>query len=264
MGGNIREAGILDPFLAPAVINARLTDKVLSYTIFGNNPDVDTLVEEDVIDTGGDYQYITTAGAMSIVSASANDNPGGSGLGSIFILGLDENWDLQTEEIDLDGITPVVTTKTWIRIMLMYGYNKNLADSAPNTVAAGIITGSIGGTTQATILAGRTSAAMALFTVPRGYTGSVSLVYISGSQNDNFIVRFQSRLPGFTFTSGNDLEVAQGQFVSVQFDPRTGNLKEKSDLKARAQAITNNAQVRVNFTITLIKNDYLQTLSNSF
>lgn len=258
-----REIGILDPFLAPAVFNTRLNDKVLSYTVFGNNPDVDPGVQEDVVDVGGNYTYVATPGPLSLVSASANDNPSGSGLGSVYILGLDANWDLQEEVIDLNGITPVVTTNSWLRVMVMYGFTPALAVTNPNAVAAGNITGSIGGTTQVTILAGNSSAQMALFTIPRNYTGSVSLVYISGGTNDNFIVRFGSRAQGSTFVSGNDLEVAAGQFINVQFDPRTGNLAERSDLKARAQAITNNASVRVNFTITLIRNDYLKSLSES-
>ena len=258
-----RDVGILDPFLAPSVINAKLNDKVLSYTIFGNNPDVDIATEEDVIDTGGDFLYPAGADVLSVVSAAAGDNPAGPGLGTLYILGLDENWDLQEDTLDLNGITPVQTTTQWIRIYFIYGFTPALTVSNPNAKAAGNITATVGGTLQATILLGNTSSRNCVFTIPRNYTGFVSLVYISGKTGDNFIVRFQTRVQGSTFISGNDLEVAAGQFINVQFDPRTGNITERSDLKARAIAVTNNAAVRINFTITLIRNDYLQTLSES-
>lgn len=259
----IRELGILDPFIAPSVINSKRSDKALSFTIFGNNPQVSTAAQEDVIDIGGDYTYVTTPGPLSIVSAAAGDNPAGTGLGTVYIAGLDENWDLQEATIDLNGVTPVVTTEQWIRIFYIYGFTPALSASNPNVVAAGAITASIGGTTQATILLGNTSSGNALFTVPRGYTGFVSLIYVSGAANDNFVARFQARAPGSTFIAGNDIEIASGQFVAVEYDPRTGNLSERTDIKVRAQAITQNAAVRVTFTITLIQNDYLQSLSES-
>jgi len=71
----------------------------------------------------------TTGEQMSIVSTSASDGVGGTGIREIHIHYLDVNLDPQFETITMNGLTPVLTVATDIRFiqcahMTAYGTNK--------------------------------------------------------------------------------------------------------------------------------------------
>lgn len=58
-----------------------------------------------------------TGYTLYFASSSTEDNSGGTGATKVFISGLDGNWLEQTEEITLNGQTPVATTKdNWLRV----------------------------------------------------------------------------------------------------------------------------------------------------
>ena len=53
--------------------------------------------------------------AMEIFSDDTEDNPAGTGMGNMRLIGLDTDGLEQEEDIALDGTTPVVTQQTWTR-----------------------------------------------------------------------------------------------------------------------------------------------------
>ena len=58
---------------------------------------------------------------LYIASTNVNDTALGTGARKVFLQGLDNNWKEQSEEITLNGQTPVATTKTnWLRINKMF------------------------------------------------------------------------------------------------------------------------------------------------
>jgi len=67
------------------------------------------------------YTYLTTASAMRVVSSSAQDGAGGTGLLTLRLIGLDANFAEIEEDITLNGVTPVISTKSFIRIFRAYG-----------------------------------------------------------------------------------------------------------------------------------------------
>ena len=82
---------------------------------FGYNTDVDTGTEI-IASWGGTYQFITVGETISIVSTSTADDDGGTGVNSIVVYGVDENWDAQIVVYTMDGTTPVVSAESWIGI----------------------------------------------------------------------------------------------------------------------------------------------------
>lgn len=84
---------------------------------FGRNTDIDTAtVPEDLWGGGGLYTGIpTSAETIEVFSSDANDTSGGSGARTIQLIGLDANWESQTETLTLNGTTPVTTSGTWLR-----------------------------------------------------------------------------------------------------------------------------------------------------
>jgi len=85
---------------------------------FGYNEDIDTGTEV-LASWGGTFTPLLTATTLSIVSTDATDDIAGTGAQKLVIIGVDENRNAQTEIIDMDGLTPVVTTSQWLGINRM-------------------------------------------------------------------------------------------------------------------------------------------------
>ena len=85
------------------------------FTALGTNLDVDTGTAEIIRPSGGTgLPFRTAASTISVVSASASDALAGIGGRVLRIYGLDSSYLSITEDINLDGTTPVVTTKSFI------------------------------------------------------------------------------------------------------------------------------------------------------
>ena len=111
---------------------------------------------EGLTGAGGNYPFPASAGTISVVSASASDTAV-----TMLITGLDASFLPQTESVTLTGTTPVVTTKSFLRI------NK-VETTAGNAV--GNVTFTRGATVIAQVNAGIGNTQMAVYTVPAGYT----------------------------------------------------------------------------------------------
>jgi len=143
---------------------------------FGRNTAVDTS-GEDIWDGGGIYDFPDVASIMNVKSTSAEDGAGTlTGAIDIRIQGLDENYDFITEDVIMNGIVDVPTTKTFIRVfragVLNAGSNLiNVGDITITSVAEAIIVA------QITSDKGQTN--MALYTIPRGHIGFLKKWYAS-------------------------------------------------------------------------------------
>ena len=82
---------------------------------FGYNLDSD-IGTEVVASWGGTFTPLTTATTISIVSTSANDVTGGTGTNTVVVYGIDADRNEVIEVINMNGLTPVVTTSTWLGI----------------------------------------------------------------------------------------------------------------------------------------------------
>ena len=92
---------------------------VTTWNKWGYNPDIDTASEEVIASFGGTYTPPTSPTTLTLSSSSGNDTSlggGGTGARTILITGIDENRNTQTQTISLQGVTPVVTTTTWLGI----------------------------------------------------------------------------------------------------------------------------------------------------
>lgn len=134
---------------------------------FGRAPSADTTYRT-IWDGNGATSYSgfdVAAGALSVVSASANDAAAGTGMRTMRVEGLDANYALQTEDFTLNGTTPVAGALTFLRVFRAYGLT-----GGSGQTNAGNITVSRGGTTVAIIEAGYGQTSMAVYTVPAGLT----------------------------------------------------------------------------------------------
>ncbi len=144
---------------------------------FGRNPSVGT-TSEDIWSVGGVRVDPPTAAVVSIASTDAADTLLGTGCRVVQLFGVDANYIFIEDVVELDGTTPVTSTKLFLRV------NTALVYSAGSTFGnEGGITGSIGGNAQFIISPpspglthGRGVAQGVHFTVPMGFTAYVEQV----------------------------------------------------------------------------------------
>lgn len=122
---------------------------------------------DDVWEGGGAYPLQAAATKLEILSASANDAAAGTGARTFTIQGLDTNFNQISETITMNGVTPVQSANSYIRVNSL-----SIASSGSGQVNAGDVTLRVtgAGATQAIARAGYGFAKQCVFTVPNGFT----------------------------------------------------------------------------------------------
>ena len=135
---------------------------------FGRNADIDTNSDpEDVWDAGGAYPWPTAAAAMTIVSASSDDDSDGTGARTVRLFGLDADFAEIQEDVTLNGEDAVTLANSYYRIHRGFALT-----AGSGGVNAGALTIAQAGTTVAQIGAGNGQTLMAIYTIPSGYSAS--------------------------------------------------------------------------------------------
>lgn len=140
---------------------------------FGKNEDIDSgSVPETIWTAGGVYPFQSSTFQLEVLSSDPNDDAGDTGARTLQIQGLrGAGWDQATEDITLDGVTPVTTTITdWIRVSRVF-----LLTAGSSQVNEGVITARLagGGATQAQIAVGQGQTQQAIFSTPGGTKSAI-------------------------------------------------------------------------------------------
>lgn len=135
-----------------------------SFRKFGTNPAVG-VGREDIWGAGGVMVWPDSAGAASVVSDSAADTDGGTGAHAVMVQGLDGDYNQVQEIVTLSGLTPAVTTQTFLRVYRMF-----VLECGSGDTNAGNITASVGGNVQAYLEATEGQTAGSHYTVPAGHS----------------------------------------------------------------------------------------------
>lgn len=194
---------------------------------FGYNPSVGTSYAP--ITDLGTHNLSDTATVVSVVSASADDDAAGTGARTLEIQGLDGDYALLTETIDLDGTTTVTTTNTFLRIFRM-----RVLTAGTGETNAGNITATINSLQVARIAADAGQTLMAVYTVPAGKFAYLLKIMASVSKNQEVQYQLRTREPGGAWQvrgqMGTFAESLQYEYpVPPQFPPKT-------DIQIRAKA----------------------------
>jgi hypothetical protein len=146
---------------------------------FGYNSDVDVASSPEIIASwGGTYQFITVGETIDIVSSSSADDgdPAGTGVNSIVVYGVDENWDLQTEVVTMNGTTTVTTSSSWIGINRIAVF---LSGSGRTNAGTITVTATSSGYTMAEMPAGGGVSQQMIFFVPQNHVFLAEWVHFS-------------------------------------------------------------------------------------
>ena len=219
---------------------------------FGINSTVGSGGFESIWEGSSAYPWPTAAATLSVVSASANDASGGTGARTVEIQGLDSSWNLLTETITMNGLTPVVTTGSFLRV-----FRARVVTAGSLKSNAAEITMSSGGTTLAYITydtIGMGQTLMALYTIPNGKTGYIINLNVSSSKDSEHRFRFMTRDNAVTDAAWNVKEYmsARGGFSSWR-KYAINKVTEKTDIDL--QVISNSTSAASGgFELILIDN----------
>lgn len=211
----------------------------------GRNRGVANNTPATIWNVGGLYPWSAWdagAGTLSIVSTNALD----TGI-TVLLDGLDSNYNIQTEIITVTDGTPVITTKSFLRL--------NSATNIGSKASVGTINISRNGTVVARINADKQSTSMSIYTVPAGYTafsvwGDFSILGSNSAEMQAFW-----RFHGGVFIGVYATEVTGTTYQSTP--PLPGAIPEKTDIDNRVAYGTNNLTASSNQQLLLIENTYL-------
>lgn len=144
--------------------------------VFGYNPNVDTS-EESIWPDGNTVPHPTVASALTIVSTSTADDSAGTGARTVYIEGLNGDYNVISETIIMDGTTPVVTTGTYLYVNQFY-----VATVGTGGANAGEITAKVSTTLYDIIATGYNNRTTGHYCVPAGYTAYMTSGIITTGQ----------------------------------------------------------------------------------
>ena len=159
---------------------------------------------------GATYAYPTTASVMKVSSGSANDTAAGTGARTLFIAGLDGNYNPVSEIVTLNGQTQVTTVNSYLRITYTELISTGSGNAQAGTIYIGTGSATLG--VPSTVYWRSESSynnwSFAGFTVPAGYTAYISSYTIT-SQSTTANINVSLGLVVFEYGTASSL-TAQG------------------------------------------------------
>ena len=226
--------------------------------VFGYNPDVDTS-EESVWPVGGVVPHPTVASVLKISSSSTDDDgdPAGTGARTVFIAGVDGDYNVVSETITMNGQTAVNTTNSYLYVNSFYVVTVGSNGSNAGVVYAGtgVVTAGVPAVIYDAINTGYNSRTTSHYCVPAGYTGYMVEGQFSSGQASG-----STAVTGFLKQNGPDGLLRVGAVTTVNnstadyvFDPPFV-IPEKNCVGSSAIGAAANNAVSSYFNIVLIKN----------
>lgn len=228
-----------------------------SVTIFGYNPDVDTS-QVTVWPYTGLIPHPSAAIQISVSSSSANDTAAGTGARTVYLEGLDANYNQISETVTMNGQTAVLTTQSFLRINNCYVATAGSLSGAAGDIyfGTGLVTLGIPATVYDIIKYDYNSRITGHYTVPAGYTAYVSQGLFSAGQPGG-----SAQVQGRLLTTGMDgirhtaaITTVNNGVADYVFEYPIA-IPEKTDVEATAKGSSNNNEASSMFILVLIKND---------
>ena len=205
---------------------------------YGYNPLIIN-VNETVWDGGGIYAYPAAAATMYVSSSSANDDAAGTGARTIFVQGLDANYDEISETVIMDGQTQVATANEYLRVFRAYVVTAGSGGTNAGDIYVGTSGESSGvptGAFYAKITTGEAQTLMAVYTVPAGHTfylANGTATHGTGTSGGVFMtIRFMTRELGGVFRTATKIDIVESEVLFPFTFPL--QIPEKTDIEVRA------------------------------
>lgn len=198
----------------------------------------------DIEDTLYPWSSWSTAGTVDIPAVNASDNGK-----KITVLGLDADYNAQSEEITLSSAGAVTSTNSYIRLVRAY-----ISEGTENVANIDIQKSSV---TVLRINANKSQTLMAIYTVPAGYTAYLMQLTAtcqgSADATGDMYIRYPNP-SAFRIRHSFEFTGAGGQYMYKFAVPIM--IPEKSDIDMRGTVRSNNARLTSAFDMILVQNSY--------
>lgn len=188
--------------------------------------------------------YLAAGERLQITSTDAADDgaPAGDGARTVTIFGLDDNYDLLTETVTMNGVANVLTDASFLRVTGM-----TVATAGVTGYNEGDITAS--NNADAIVLdmmeAQHNKSLAAVYTVRAGYTGYITLIMASEASLKGSEFGLWVRLFGGVWQIRKSIVLLGSSFVLPMSVPL--QLPEKTDVEMRCHGILAGANVSAGF-----------------
>lgn len=198
----------------------------------------------DVNDTLYPWASWTTSGTLTVPVVAAADTGK-----TVTLVGLDSNFNLQTDSVVVSSSAAVNTTSTWRRVYRAY------VSAGDGNV--GNIDVQKGGVTVLRITAGLGQTLMSVYTVPKGYTAYLTHVVSTCQAGADTTIHVFCKVQGqSTFRIAHTYEVSgTGGAYGHQFGIPL-RLPELTDIDFQATVRSNNARITCSFDMVLVEDGY--------
>lgn len=212
-------------------------------TKFGRNPDIDA-GPEDIWAQGADYSghTLTSPETVDVASTSTDDDSAGTGAQTIRLTGLESDTatEYTTEDITMDGTTPVTSSRSWwrinrIQVLTAGSGGQNAGDITVDPTTTG------SSARFAAMPAGFNQTTIAAYTVPAGRTlllkrVRASITRANGSAGSATIT-LRARTPGGVYRAIRIFELQTG--APTEFTNLGGDvLPAGTDIKYRVEQVS--------------------------
>ena len=229
------------------------TDR-FTITKFGRNTDVDKASPEDIWNGGSVYAGFPSSGNAETITITSSATTSDAAA-TVFISGLDANWNIQTETVTLNASGVGVSANTYRRMNRAYV----VTPASGQTTNVGSLTGTHTTTTTNVFMvmpAGYGQTEISAYTIPANYTGYLKVYRASmlDSTSNSGIIAFWTR------ENGKAVRIQRPFAISTSFPIETRLYSgivfpEKTDIAVRVLSVTNdNADISSSFELLLIKN----------
>jgi len=210
---------------------------------FGHNPAATT--GDDVWGGGGVYAfYPSTAQAVEIASTDADDNSTGTGARTAIVYGLGTAWQESSEEVTLNGTTPVDLDSSFIRLFRCVVLTAGSSGANEGTLTVKI---DGAGTTGIQVDVGDGQTQQTIYTIPANKTAYFVKGYVgmAGDDKAGEVAEFQWLMRPNTIPDGawavkgqvslNSIGTGTWQYL---YGIPAGGIPEKTDIRIRVIAAT--------------------------
>tara|TARA_B100000035_G_scaffold245471_1_gene214096 strand:- start:261 stop:1061 length:801 start_codon:yes stop_codon:yes gene_type:complete len=191
-------------------------------SIVGFSNDIDVTFS----DVGGAFNYDTVGAQLSCVSTSAQDAITGTGIQVLYLEGLDLDYNEIADVVVMNGLTPVLTAQTFLRLKRV-----RLVQAGSGKTAAGTITLTGDGFNWITIEPGDYVPLLGRYTVPAGHSLILTHTSLSSGRSGDFEILFMLKGPGLAEQYASRL-LSSRNFVAYE---NNALIPEKTDLWFKAR-----------------------------
>jgi hypothetical protein len=217
---------------------------------FGRSSDIPNGDTVTLWDGNTIYDYVDTATTVTVTSNKSDDAPGGDGAHNVEIQGLDTDYNVVLEDVNL-GAT---STTEFLRV-----FRVRVKHSGSHGTNWGDITVAGGGKTLAIIDGGPNNGPgvgqtfMCVYTVPAGKTAYLTQWSVSsGKQNADTLAKFMSRpFDNGSWNTKDIVEIQANNYIKDYKVPL--KFTEKTDIEVRAFSDTGSTAAST-FNLILIDN----------